>query len=257
MHGTNGSPPKDGSTNKRVALYILTLETISVYFNHCKKTWFWVIFTAFSQGKRRNIFLPIQSCWTITKHTAEFVNTPIQVKDGVHTPIPGIVPAESGQGWNPMYSWFLSVCERSWGYRLDTQRKRENKSEKEMERNLIQLFTTEQLVFVLSAMLTVAMHTAIQKTTCSYGKLEECHQCKQPLFVQNFADKCFSNSSFTHPLFPRSHLQVRVKIRGFGVPITLFWCVTSKRASKNRVMETQLIRDRVGEKKQAWPEEVF
>lgn len=156
-----------------------------------------------------------------------------------------------------MYGWFLSVCERSWGYRLDTQRKRENKSEKEMERNLIQLFTTEQLVFVLSAMLTVAMHAAIQKTTCSYGKLEECHQCKQPLFVQNFADKCFSNSSFTHPLFPRSHLQVRVKIRGFGVPITLFWCVTSKRASKNRVMETQLMRDGVGEKKQAWPEEVF
>lgn len=36
-----------------------------------------------------------------------------------------------------------------------------------------------------------------------------------------------------------------------------FWCVTSKRALKNRVIETQLMRDGVGEKKQAWPEEVF
>lgn len=66
-------------------------------------------------------------------------------------------------------------------------------------------------MFVLSAMLTVATHTAIQKTTCSYGKLEGCHQWKQLLSVQNFVNKCFSNSSFTHPLFPRSHLQVSVK----------------------------------------------
>lgn len=66
-------------------------------------------------------------------------------------------------------------------------------------------------MFVLTAVLTVATHTAIQKTTCSYGKLEGCHQWKQLLSVQNFVDKCFSNSSFPHPLFPRSHLQVRVK----------------------------------------------
>lgn len=77
---------------------------------------------------------------------------------------------------------------------------RGNKSKKEMERDLIQLFKTEQLVFVLSAMLTEATHTAIQKTTCSYGKLEGSHQSKQPLFLQNFVDKCFSNSSFTHLL---------------------------------------------------------
>lgn len=66
-------------------------------------------------------------------------------------------------------------------------------------------------MFFLSAMLTVATHAAIQKTTCSYGKLEGCRQWKQLLSVQNFVDKCFSNSYFTHPLFPRSHLQVRVK----------------------------------------------
>lgn len=44
----------------------------------------------------------------------------------------------------------------------------------------------------------------------------------------------FTNSSFTHLLFPGSHLQVRVKIRGCGLAITLFWCVTSKSALKKQ-----------------------
>lgn len=84
MHVTNGRPPKDESTNKCVSLYFLTLETISVSFNHCRKTHFHCLPTE----KRRNIFLPIQSCLTRTKHTAGFVDTPIQVKDGAHAPVP-------------------------------------------------------------------------------------------------------------------------------------------------------------------------
>lgn len=79
-------------------------------------------------------------------------------------------------------------------------------AKKEMERDLIQLFTAEQLVFVLAAMLTLAIHAAIQKTTRSCGKLEGCHQWEQPFCAQIPVNKCSSRLLFyTSTVSQKSH----------------------------------------------------